>query len=636
MSLQPPLFPVESDWRPPMMGELPTNWGSGRFALDIETCDPQLKKLGPGVRRDGYIVGVSFAVEGQRAFYLPIRHLGGDNMPCDAVLYYLRDMAKNFTGEVVGANFQYDLDFLAEEGIVFPKARVRDVQIADPVLYELHSSYSLDNILKRWGYDEGKDESALVHAAKEFGVNPKGEMWKLPARHVGPYAEGDVDRLCELIARQEAEIDRQGLREVYELESKLLPVLLKMRRRGVAVDQDQLDRVEAWALEQEREVYERIKQMTGVALGLGDINKKKALVPILDSIGVRLKTTATGQPQIDKALFGALDHPVGDALNHARKVNKLRTTFVKSVRSHLTNGRLHCTFNQMRAMRETGEEKGARYGRLSCSNPNLQQQPSRDAFAKMWRAIYVPDHGLWCSADYSQQEPRMLVHFAELVGLTGAFEAAERYRNDPRTDNHAMMTQMVYPDLTDEHPTWKKRRGECKQIFLGLCYQMGSGKLAEQLGLPTQMRSGSKGPYLVAGPEGQRLFDLFDEKVPFVRKLARKCEIQAKRRGYIRTIKGRRCRFPVAADGSFDWAHKALNRLIQGSSADQTKQAMVSLDEAGHELQLQVHDEVCLSVEGEDQARDVANVMRTCIDINVPSHVDIELGPNWGEAEEID
>lgn len=637
MSLQHPLFPIESDWRPPVLAELPTRWNEAkRIALDIETCDPNLKKTGPSVRTGGYIVGVSFALDGDRPYYLPIRHLGGDNLPCENVLWYLKDLAENYEGEIVGANFQYDLDFLAEEGIVFPKATIRDVQIADTVLYELHNSYRLDAVLRRWGFS-GKDESMLRDAADSFGINPKSEMWKLPARYVGPYGEGDVADLCELVEKQEAEIDRQRLRQIYELESELTPVLLKMRRRGVRIDEDQLDHVDSWAKREERAAAARIKQLTGVALGLGDVNKKGPLVQILTGIGITLRETATGQPKIDKEVLAQIDHPAADAIQYAKKMNKLRTTFVKSIRDHMVDGRIHCTFNQMRRTRETGDEAGARYGRLSSANPNLQQQPARDDFASMWRAIYVPDRSdqLWMSADYSQQEPRMLVHFAELVGLEGAREAADRYRQNPDTDNHAMMTQMVYPGLTEDDPTWKKRRTECKQIFLGLCYGMGSGKLARSIGLPTKTRHGSKGSYEVAGPEGEQLFTLFDEKVPFVRKLAWRCQKRAEQRGYIQTLLGRRCRFPEKGSG-FDWTHKALNRLIQGSSADQTKRAMIEIDRAGLPLQLQVHDEVCAGIDSIEQAKEVAHVMRTCVTINVPSKVDIEIGPNWGEAKEID
>jgi DNA polymerase I-like protein with 3'-5' exonuclease and polymerase domains len=642
-ALQMPMFSQESDWRPPQLSDLPSWAGAPRVAIDIETCDPALKQTGPGVRRDGFICGVSFALEGDRAYYLPIRHFGGDNMPHDQVLYYLKSMAQEYRGEIVGANFQYDLDYLAEAGIVFPRVkRVRDIQIADPLLYELHNSYSLEAVLGRWGY-EGKSESELRAAARDFGIDPKKEMWKLPARHVGPYAEGDVDRLCELIQKQEALLRQQDLWEVYELESKLQPILLKMRRRGVRIDLDKLAEIERMTIEAERADNAEITRRTGVKMDIGDVNKKKIKAAILREIGVRWKETPTGQPKIDKELLEQVDHPIADLLLHAGRVNKIRTTFCKSVRSHEVNGRIHATFNQLRRTRETGDESGAKYGRLSCSDPNLQQQPARDPeYAKVWRSIYVPDEDqkLWCAADYSQQEPRMLVHFAELIGLDGARDAAERYRNDPKTDNHDMMTVMIDPHLEGMDPkvdefVWARKKA--KNIFLGLCYGMGSGKLAASVGLPTEVRRKRDGStYLVAGPEGQALLDKFDRAVPFVRKMAKAAEAQAKRNGYIKTLTGRRCRFPTNAAGEIEWAHKGLNRLIQGSSADQTKIAMVALDEAGHDLRLQVHDEMAQGVNSVEEARDIAHIMATCVELRVPSRVDIEIGPNWGEAKEID
>ena len=234
----------------------------------------------------------------------------------------------------------------------------------------------------------------------------------------------------------------------------------------------------------------------------------------------------------------------------------------------------------------------------------------------------------------------MLVHFAERVGLDGAQAAAERYRTDPKADNHDMMTVMIHPELANvdrRSAEFVQARKNAKAIFLGLCYGMGSGKLARQLGLPVELRRRRDGTtYEVAGDEGRALLDKFDRQVPFVSRLASLCEERAKRNGYIKTLSGRRCRFPVNAAGEMEWTHAALNRLIQGSSADQTKMAMVALHEAGFKMQLQVHDEICQGVRSVDEAREIARIMATCVELRVPSRVDVEIGPNWGEAKEID
>ncbi|MFA5510816.1 MAG: DNA polymerase [Candidatus Kapaibacterium sp.] len=651
--MQFPLFTtVQSTWTPPDLNALPSWEGAKRVAIDCETRDPDLKKLGPGAGRrpNSYITGISFAIEDGPGGYLPIRHEGGDNLPVEAVLRYFRDQAKVFTGDIVGANLPYDLDFLAGDGIEFNRARFfRDIQIADPLICELHDSYSMQAIAQRWGF-EGKNEAMLRAAAGDYKIDPKKDMWKLPARFVGAYAEEDTRLPLNILRRQEREIDDQDLWKVYDLESRLLPVLTKLRRRGVRIDTDRLEQIERWAYAKEAEALARVRAATGVKIAVGDVWKPEALAPALEYIGIRLNKTSTGKPSIDKELLGSIDHPVADALERARKVNKLRTTFAGSVRDHMVNGRIHCTFNQLRKQKDDEEgTAGAAYGRLSCQNPNLQQQPARDDFAPMWRAIYLPEEGeLWASNDYSQQEPRMAVHYAclarDLIGQhawQSAIAARDAYRNDPNTDNHQMMADMA-----------GIKRKDAKEIYLGLSYGMGGAKMCRKLGLPTMMAvrgprfqlfdvNSPEGKRLVeegarrfeaAGPEGQRLLDTFDSKVPFVKKLAKACEARAKAVGYITTLSGRRCRFPKDRDGNFDWTHKGLNRLIQGSSADQTKAAMVALDAAGFDMIIQVHDEIAFSIRDPKEGEAAAEIMRTCVPLELPSKVDVEVGPTWGHS----
>lgn len=643
--MQVPLLTPRSNWQPPSLGNLPSWANAKRVAVDCETRDPHLKTLGPGVRRkgDSYIVGISFAIEDGPCAYLPIAHAGGGNLNKADVVRYMKAQAEVFTGELVGANLPYDLDWLAEEGIVFRRVKFfRDVQVAEPLIDELQMSYSLDNIAKRHGLG-GKDETLLMQAARAYGIHPKKDLWRLPAQFVGPYAEEDTRLPLQLLRRQERIIDEQEIWDVYNLESKVLPVLVKMRRRGVRIHEGRLTQIEEWALQQEAEALAQVRHLTGVKIEVGDVWKNECLAPALTHIGIKLGLTEQGKISIDKELLASVDHDVARALERARKTNKLRTTFAKSVREHMVNGRIHATFNQLRMEKDNGDLGGAAFGRLSCTQPNLQQQPARDEFAKMWRGIYLPeeDH-LWAALDYSQQEPRMTVHFAELCGLPGSSEAGDKYRTDPDADNHQMMADMA-----------KIQRKAAKEIFLGLCYGMGGAKLCRKLGLPTAwavmhpqvrglvaidtergqelLRQGGR-KLEIAGPEGQALLNTFDAKVPFVKQLARRCSKVAGERGYLMTLSGRRCRFPKDKNGKFDWTHKALNRLIQGSSADQTKTAMVMLDEAGHYLQLQVHDEMDGSVKSPEEAEAMAEIMRNCTPLTVPSKVDVELGASWGES----
>jgi len=654
--MQLPMFPSEVSWRPPELSELPSWSGARRVAVDVETRDEHLSELGPGVRRkDSYVVGVSFAIEDGPSYYLPARHQGGDNLPAPQVFAYLRDQAARFGGEVVGSNLSYDLDFLSQEGVEFSaKKKFRDVIVTDPLIYELHKEgYSLEALCRRYGLP-GKDEAVLKEAARQHKVHPKSGLWKLPARYVAAYAVADVERPLAVSRRQEKLVDEDDLWEVYDLESDLLPVLVRMRRRGIMVDFDRLDQVEEHSRQKELAALDFVRRETGVKLSPDDVWKADALAPALTQAGLNLGKTSTGKPNIDKSVLSAAANPVAEAVATARKYNKIRTTFAASVRRFSINGRVHCTFNQIFGEGEDGEDRGARYGRLSSEKPNMQQQPgprSGEELMAFWRSIYIAEEGAeWASADYSQQEPRWTTHFAALTGLPGATEAAQRYRDDPKIDNHTFMAELT-----------GLPRKDAKLVYLGLCYGEGGAKLCDDLGLPTRWAVATKDSgnrrevhyferqrdavefklerggfaWRAAGEEGQSVLDKFDERAPFIKLLAKNCERRAKQRGYIRTVGGRRLHFPQRADGTYEWTHKSLNRLIQGSSGDQAKRAMVNIDREMPELflQLQVHDELNASVTDRGQGERMAELMTSAFEGLVPFRVDLEFGPSWGDIE---
>jgi DNA polymerase I-like protein with 3'-5' exonuclease and polymerase domains len=648
--LQGTLFPPVSTWELPDLSTLPSWAGEKKICIDVETRDTHLRKLGVGVRRGGYMTGISFAIKHGPKFYLPMRHEAGDNLDPEQVLAYIRHNAAIFTGDIVGANLSYDLDYLWAAGIHFPQVRYyRDIQIAEPLIDELQLSYSLDNIAKRYGL-EGKREDVLREAADAFGVDPKSGMWQLAARYVGEYAESDADQPLHVIRRQEELIEDNDLWDIYNLESEVLPVLVKMRQRGVRIDQYKLADVEAWALREETQALAIVKRETFVDIGVGNVWKAEALAPALKHIGVKLNKTTKGQFNIDKDVLASVDHPVAKSLAWARKVNKLRTTFAASIRTHMiqATGRVHCTFNQIARETESGEQKGARYGRLSATHPNLQQQPSRDEFAAMWRSIYLPEEGaLWACNDFSQQEPRWTTHYAATMDLEGARVAAKAYRDDPTLDNHQFMADVTGLD-----------RKIAKALYLGLCYGEGGAKLSDDLGLPTRWalsaRYGSALQYFetheeglkkrditgdgllwrVAGVEGQSVIDEFNQRAPFIRLLATKAEETVKRLGQVRTVGGRLLHFDRRENGSYWSTHKALNRVIQGSSADQTKRALINVDKAGHHVMLQVHDELDNSVADVAEGEAISKIMEEAIQSKwVPFRVDLEIGPSWGEIK---
>lgn len=624
--MQLPLFEPTTSWTPPKVADLPSWADAKRVAIDIETCDPDLRTLGPGEHRDGRIVGVSFAIEDSpHAYYLPIGHALEGNLEADLVLRYLRDQADAFQGTLVGQNLTYDLGYLRRAGVRFTPERFRDVRLAAAVLNENQQSFTLDAIASAMGLP-GKDEAGLEAAAEAYGVDAKGGMWKLPARHVAPYAIRDVTLPLELLRRQERVIDDEDLWEIYDLESDVLPAIVHIREKGVRVDLSRLELVEEKAraiqLEQLGEVFRR----TGVLVHPNDINKKDEVAKIFEAIGVTLPTTPTGQPKIDAAFLESLDHPASKAFLAAKRANKIETTFAASVRRSLVGDRIHCTYNQMRREDDAGLV-GTVSGRLSATKPNLQQQPARDpVWGKLWRSIYVPEDGeQWACMDFSSQEPRLAVHYAAEAGCKGASEIVQAYAEEARLDFHGKMAALAGCS-----------RKHAKTIFLGLCYGMGQAKLCDMLELPTETVEWRGSMRRFAGAEGKELMQQFNAMVPFVRELADLAKNAAGRRGWVQTYAGRRCRFPYdKAKREFDWTHKALNRIIQGSAADQIKLAMRDLDRAGIVPNLQVHDELDCSVSSPAQAREIAEIMTNAAPMRVPSVVDIELGPNWGEIEGI-
>ena len=635
-----PAFRPTSDWVAPSLASIPMFKDAKRIGYDLETKDPHLKTLGPGVRTDGEIIGYSIAIEDGPDFYLPVGHAGGGNLDREQVERYMKDNAAEFKGDVVGANLQYDIDYSAEAGIWFPDATLRDVQVAEPILDELQMRYSLDEIAKRRGL-VGKDETLLKEFASYYGIDAKADMWKLPASAVGPYAQQDGRLPLKLLRKQEREIDRLGLWDIYNMECKLQKVLVKMRRRGVRIDLDKLGEVETVALSKEVKALAEITRLTGVNLTTADTTKASVWIPIIkDQLGLKVGRTKptekfpTGQDSLTNDILTEITrstgHPVAKLIMEAKKWNKVTGTFCASIRRHMVNGRIHCTFNQMIGEDESGGEGGARFGRLSCKQPNLQQQPSRDPeIGPLWRSIYLPDPGFeWFSLDYSTQEPRWATHYAELQGLPGAQEAAQQYRDDPTTDFHQFVADLCGIG-----------RKPAKEIGLGTMYGMGGAKMADRLGLPTMMKerkdfkTGKTIKWLGAGPEAQALMDKYNSSLPFLKGLSKLCEKSASEKGYIRTAGGRHCHFPKKFDGkTYDWLFKALNRLIQGSSGDQMKMAMVLLDEAGIPIQLQVHDEVDGSMTRE-QAEQGAEIMTTALPCNVTHRIDIESGPSWGQIK---
>ena len=565
----------------------------------METWDPHLKETGPSVRTGGRIAGIAFCIEGDRPYYLPFAHEGGGNLDEQQVLRYMAENVRRFSGTLVGTNLSYDLDWLWSYGLRSPDAKYADIMVASALIDEHRRSHSLD-ALSRLYLGETKVKDKLHEAANTFypGQKPGNVIGLLPSQYVGAYAEGDVTLPLSILSEQLQEIRAQDLTKVWELESRCLPALVAMRQRGVRIDQEHLERMERRCETEIANLADRMTRLTGYRIRPGDAMKRDILVEAFKRIDIPV----TGSLDKEWLVDNAPKHPAIECLRLMRRWNTLKNLSVESVKKHLVNGRIHCVYNQVR-----DGERGARYGRLSCSNPNMQQQPARGSEGAVdWRKVYIPESGEeWASLDYSQQEPRLLVHFAELAKCEAAAAIATAYRQDPDMDFHDQMAKMA-----------RILRNPAKIIFLGLCYGMGEEKLKRQLALA----GGDVSP--------GEIFRNFHTGAPFVSQLAELAGKVGKTRGYIKTLSGRRCR---SYEGMSP--HKNLNRLIQGSAADQTKEALASAYEANLPVNLQIHDELTISVSRRETAEQLREMMLDCVMLQVPSKVDIKYGKSWGHAE---
>jgi DNA polymerase I-like protein with 3'-5' exonuclease and polymerase domains len=667
----------QSTWRPTQLIDLPSWKDARRIGYDLETKDPDLSDLGPGVRRPGnYVIGYSFAIEDGPKHYVPFRHGDGDpddgsrqdNVEGDAV-GWLQQQFRDFRGDLVGANLPYDIDWSIDMGCTMSNVRsFLDVQLADPLIYELHAHYSLDAIAIRRGQG-GKNETLLREAARQYGVDPKGGMWRLPARLVGPYAEDDAALPLAIMRLQEAQIEDEGIVDSWKMECRLLPLLVKMTRKGVRVDEGRLDFVEAWTKAEEQRMMDAVHRETGIAMPIGSTMNVDLLTRVLRSCG--LEDLIGQNSRGDSVTRGGLDksdHPVAKALVRAGQVATLRRTFVNGVRKHLVgpsgDRRIHCSFNQIRKTDDTtGDSSGVAYGRLSASHPNMQNQPGNSRFSgdnevgPMWRSIYRPEHDeTWYALDLKQQEPKWSFHYGAILeengvkGVKGALALCQRLHDNPLLDTYEPIVEVA-----------GVARPTAKIMWLARAYGQGDGTLCENLKKPTRdvcysrklwrtvpcdseegqevMRQPGAFSWKGAGEEGQVIIDKFDSEMSFLKVCAKKAKDRANERGYVMLLSGRRCHFERKKDGKgYDWTHKAFNRIIQGTAAEQTKRIMLAVAEAGwgDRIMLQVHDELDCSLRSMEEAEAVAEVMRTAVPMRVPTIIDIEGGPSWGESMSIE
>ena len=611
--IQKPLFSPQTEWIPPQ--DFPDLSDHPEISIDLETKDPELKTMGSGsITGRGEIVGIALAVEGWSGYY-PIAHEGGGNMDKKKVMDYFQKIL-NLPSIKIFHNAMYDVCFIKAAGLKI-NGQIVDTMIAGSLVDENRFRYDLGSMGRDY-VGKGKNEAVLQETAAVWGVDPKSEMYKLPAMYVGEYAEQDAKLTLDLWQEMKKQIEMEDVSSIFELETELFPCLVDMRFLGVRVDIEGAHKLKEKLVAEEKECLLKVKKETGVDT---QIWAARSIEKVFQKLSLPYdRTKKSDSPSFTKNFLQNHEHPVVKQIARAREINKSHTTFIDTIIKHSHKGRIHAEINQLRS-----DQGGTVTGRFSYSNPNLQQIPARNKeLGPMIRSLFIPEEGhKWGCFDYSQQEPRLVTHYASLDNLYGVEEVMDAYQ-EGEADFHQIVAEMA--DIP---------RTQAKTINLGLFYGMGKNKLMAELGINED--------------KAKDLFRTYHDKVPFVKMLMESVSRRAQDIGKVRTLLGRRCRFDLWEPNQFGihkalphdaalaehgpgikraYTYKALNRLIQGSAADMTKKAMVELHKEGITPHIQVHDELDISVS--NNADKIKKIMEEAVTLEVPNKVDYESGLNWG------
>ena len=615
------MFEASTEWSAPE--NYPDLKGYKYIAIDLETKDPNLKIRGSGaIQGMGEIVGFAIAVDGWSGYY-PIAHEGGGNMDRQKVLKWIKEVLETPATKIFH-NAMYDVCWLKAYGFKI-NGMIVDTMVMASLIDENRFSFTLNSISFEY-LREVKDEKALKEAAESFGLDAKAEMYKLPAMYVGNYAEKDAELTLELFKTLSREIKKQNLENIYQLETELFPCLIEMKFKGVRVDVEKAHKLKQQLSTEEKQLLLEVKKHTGEEV---EIWAARSIAKVFDKLALPYELTSKSKlPSFTKNFLSEHPHPTIKLIAKAREINKAHTTFIDTILKHQYKGRIHADINPIRS-----DQGGTVTGRFSYSNPNLQQIPARNKdLGPMIRSLFIPEvNHKWGCFDYSQQEPRLVVHYAAATEPIcfddSVINIVEKFKNDS-VDFHQTVADMA--DIS---------RTQAKTINLGLFYGMGKNKLQAELGL--------------SKVDADNLFNKYHENVPFVKDLMNRTSNHAQASGSIGTLLGRKCRFDKWEPNTFGmhtpmsyeeaertygrgrikraFTYKALNKLIQGSAADMTKKAMLDLYKEGIIPHIQIHDELDISIESKEQAKKIIEIMENAVTLSVPNKVDFESGDTWGD-----
>ncbi len=581
-------------------------WAAELFAFDTETTSLDYM--------NATVVGVSFAIEPGQAAYVPLAHDypgAPDQLDRDAVLARLRPLLEDEKRGKLGQNLKYDASVLANHGIELKGIRF-DTMLESYVLDSTGSRHDMDSLaLKYLGHKTIHFEDIAGKGAKQLTFN------QIPLEEAGPYAAEDADITLRLHHTLWPKLEHEeGLRRIFtDIELPLVPVLSRIERQGALLSRDLLEQQSGELGRRMEELRERACELAGQPFNLGS---PKQLGEILfDKLELPvIRKTPKGVPSTAEEVLAelALDYPLPKVLLEYRSLSKLKSTYTDRLPEMINprTGRVHTSYHQ--AVTATG--------RLSSSDPNLQNIPIRTEEGRRIRQAFVAPEGYRIlAADYSQIELRIMAHLSGDAGLCRAFKEGR--------DVHRATAAEVF-DVGLEEVSGDQRR-KAKAINFGLIYGMSAFGLARQLHLDRN--------------EAQRYIDRYFERYPGVQEYMDRTRALARERGYVETLFGRRLYLPEINARNKMRAQAAertaINAPMQGTAADIIKKAMLSVDgwlqtsSADTRMIMQVHDELVFEVAAgqvDPVKEQISRLMAGAAELSVPLVVETGVGDNWDEA----